>query len=331
LNWKLLLLGAAIFAISSEFFFVSNSPFRTVYGQSQSQGSIPSCKDTECEGLLKNCQPAVMNLTRTNDSSNITSAEYTTEGFDNKGNCKIYVNYYYIPKLGLVSANEDCAVPRNILTVSTVSQLASNRLNGTNETVSPYCYRIGPIATPSPQAPVNQTYLLTIGNQTFPVHYGFLDNTGTVENMTADPSSKSITVTIKDYYDNSSDQERLFSIEFPRVFFNDNMSSVPPGCTEISNGYCVSTVGLSDIPFTVLVKNNDTYLGPHVSGELSENFSRVVSTSYPSGVTEIQITGNYIVPEFSSGYDLPAITAATLAAIMSLGLAARRKRELHFR
>ena len=262
-----------------------------------------------------------MNLTRIDGAGNITWAEYETNGFDNHGDCKIFVNYYYIPQTGLIGANEDCAVPRNILTVPVVSQLAFPR-NIAGGAISSYCHVIGPFGTPIPQAPLNHLYRLKFGNQSYPIMYGFLDN-GTVENIVAYPSNKSVIVTIKDYYDNASKEERLFSIQFPRSIFNANVTWTPSmsytGCAKQAPGDQGWNAGGNDVPFTVVMKNNASYLGPNVGGETCARYSRVVSTSYPSGLDEIQIIGTNMVPEFGPNSLLAIGLAGVLAAAEVIG------------
>src|SRR5438105_12699277 len=77
--------------------------------------------------------------------------------------------------------------------------------------------------------PLNHTYNLTIGNQSYPIRYGFTsDENAQVKNMTADYRSKLIKVVIDD--NSTTNEKRFFMIELLRNVINSNTTEITGGC-----------------------------------------------------------------------------------------------------
>ena len=89
---------------------------------------------------------------------------------------------------------------------------------------------------------LDHVYNLTIGNKTYPLRYGFsTGSNATVDEMIANVSSKSITIIVEDYGNNSiSDwQKRAFSIELPRNIVDANTTEAGQGCSYSVGGKTV--------------------------------------------------------------------------------------------
>ncbi|MEO9321216.1 MAG: hypothetical protein ABI361_11125 [Nitrososphaera sp.] len=252
-----------------------------------------------------------MNLTRPDDSTNMKWITYNITGFDSQGNCNMLEDRYYIPQFGIIQSNFVCSLPKDRLNPENVT--AFIRPGGA---ISADCHPLHLLGLPIPQAGLTHVYNLTIANQTYPIRYGFLDN-GTIENMTANTSTKTVTVTIKDYYDNSSDQERLFSVEFPRAIFNANHSATNQiGCSESGDSSVAWQAGGDDIQFITNITNNPAFVH-HIGSETCGRYTRVVSFDYPSGVSTIQIIGTNMVPEFGISIVVMAIAIVGVFAVIS--------------
>jgi hypothetical protein len=171
-------------------------------------------------------------------------------------------------------------------------------------------------ALPVSQAHLDHTYNLQISNQTYAIKYGMTGRNGTVEEMSANPSSKSIMITIND----NSAKGGLFSVELPRAVLDANTTTeeVATGCSYTANGTIVWSRD-HDIPFRTIVSygaittTNDSFPDERVNGEICNRDSRIVTITYPAGKSEIEIIGTSMVPEYGTSF-------LALMTIMMVGI-----------
>jgi len=175
--------------------------------------------------------------------------------------------------------------------------------------------------------PLNHTYNLTIGNQSYPIRYGFTsDENAQVKNMTADYRSKLIKVVIDD--NSTTNEKRFFMIELLRNVINSNTTERTGGCAAAySPGTPPSWVQEHDLDYNIVVsqlvsEGVAVYNGSQ--GEECGREARTLSIEYLDGKSTIVIQGNTMIPEF--GLSLSAlVTAIALAGVIGISIAVRRR------
>jgi hypothetical protein len=176
--------------------------------------------------------------------------------------------------------------------------------------------------------PLDHVYNLTIGNQRYPIRYGFSEgNSAMVESMHANASLKSITVIINDNNSTTSGGNRslvYFVIELPRNIINANTTEIAGGCST-SVGTETLWVLEHDIEYNIAVtriSEGNTAIYSGNQGELCSPDTRTLSIEYPTGSKSmIVIQGTIMIPEFSSSFVVPTII---LLSMISGVLAAQR-------
>ena len=186
--------------------------------------------------------------------------------------------------------------------------------------------------------PIDQTYNLTIGNQIYPLRYGFsAGSVGFVESMTANVSSKSITIIVTD---NSTDsisdwQKRIFSIDLPRNIINANSTESVQGCGGSVNGTEVWNQ-LHDLDYNIGVYSvgefdASTNYDTHMTIEGCDRDKRTLSIEYPSGKSMIVIQGTVMIPEFGpSTFVLSVVALSMMSGILVFRSSSRNSKEPRF-
>jgi hypothetical protein len=164
------------------------------------------------------------------------------------------------------------------------------------------------VGLPTVFAPLDRAYDLTIENQRYPIKYGFSEgSTGTVDSIVANVSSKSITIMISDYSNDSTTsdwQKRVFSIELPRNIINANTTEDGQGCSYSEGGYVVWSQE-HDIEYKIDVYSVGGFDAPkkyeaHFTMEECGQDIRTLSVEYPSGKSMVVIQGTVMIPEFAT-------------------------------
>ena len=143
---------------------------------------------------------------------------------------------------------------------------------------------------------------------------------GVIENISADISSKSITVAIND--DNSV-KGGLFTIELPRNVIDANTTKEAFGCSgefTYVNGTPTtpSWSRLHDIDYKIFVTsvpigNTTIYNGNF--DELCARDSRTLTVDYPTGLSIIEYQGTVMIPEFGSSLPVLVMAVAIVGVI----------------
>jgi len=181
--------------------------------------------------------------------------------------------------------------------------------------------------------PLDHMYNLTLGNQSYPIRYGFTEgNSAMVENIYSNYPSKSITVIINDDNLTATDWEkRVFSIELPRNIVNANTTEIAGGCRFFVPGNnTVFWAQEHDIEYDVVVntlsKDNtaNIYKG-HWKQELCGRDTRTVSFDYSTGKSMTVIQGTVMIPEFGmSSVILSIVVVSMISGCLAM------QRCLHF-
>jgi hypothetical protein len=199
------------------------------------------------------------------------------------------------------------------------------------------------IPTPVPYfGPLDHTYNITIGNQSYPIRYGILGN-GTVESMVADYSSKTITIMVDDQnirdrsdYSNSTDNGGLMAIELPRNVIDSNTTKEAEGCSSFNpSNNTVFWSRMHDIDYNITVTSlpsgkivptpNGLFEGHPYGGTDCGRDSRILTIYYPDGKSMIEIQGTVMVPEFGSSSFVSYTTAIAIVGVISFGILAKKK------
>jgi hypothetical protein len=180
--------------------------------------------------------------------------------------------------------------------------------------------------------PLNHTYNLKIGDQSYPIRYGIPKGNGIVQSITANYTSKSIVVIIDDENDSSS--IKLFSIQLPRNIIDSNTTQPGSGCTGTFSyqNTTPSWSRLHDLPYkitiTMLPSNKPaTFPNGYYGGELCAYNTRTLTIDYPSGKSMIVIQGTVMVPEFGSSISALVMTLG-IVGTLGAGILVRRRKTL---
>ena len=173
--------------------------------------------------------------------------------------------------------------------------------------------------------PLDHIYNLTIGNQSYPIRYGFSEGNSTiVESMYANVSSKSITVIINDNSVTTNGNRSLvyFVIELPRNIINANTTEIAGGCSYFApTNNTIFWKQEHDIDYNIAVttiSEGNTAIYSGNQGESCGPDTRILSIEYPiGGKSMIVIQGTSMIPEFGSSI-IVCLTATVSGAIIAL-------------
>jgi hypothetical protein len=167
---------------------------------------------------------------------------------------------------------------------------------------------------------LDHVYNLTVGNKTYPLRYGFsTGSNATVDDMIANVSSKSITLIVEDYGNDSiSDWQRVFSIELPRNIVDANTTEAGSGCSYLVGGKKVWSQE-HDVPYIVNVfsvggSGVPAKYDPHITVEGCDRDVRTVSVEYPKGKSMIVVHGTVMIPEFDFSSSILIMTFGMIGA-----------------
>ena len=206
-----------------------------------------------------------------------------------------------------------------------VSLLLSLIISITGLLLSPRSIEAGMTSTPEPIfEPLDHIYNLIIGNQSYPIRYGFSEGNGgaVVESMSSDYASKSIKVIIEDNL--TSADKRYFFVELPRNMINANTTEVVGGCTSVFqplSGIPPDWVQEHDVPYfiVVIMEDSEGDVAVYNGNEFEEcgRDVRILSIEYLGGGSTIIIQGNTMIPEFGSSTMILLVTAVSVAMILA--------------
>jgi hypothetical protein len=164
-------------------------------------------------------------------------------------------------------------------------------------------------------APLDHTYNLAIGNQSYSIKYG-ITGSGVVENMTSDYSSKSISVKIRV---NPGSPTGMFTIEFPRNVIAANTTAEALGCSHFSTNGTVFWARNHDIPYKIVVTSvaDGKVSMYNASAEFCSQDTRTLTINYPAGTNLISFQGTAMVPEFHHQFFL-LLTIPIAAVILTV-------------
>jgi len=145
---------------------------------------------------------------------------------------------------------------------------------------------------------LNQTLKLVIANEVFDIRYNTTNASTKTQNITADTSSKSLSVMIY-----SPESAGMLTIELPRKVIDSRTEphKTPDCWITASNGSRIYNYCDKDKEFLVTVNSDETPFYSTTTVNIGSDVdSRTLRIEYPKGISIVQISGTYVVPEFGS-------------------------------